>query len=68
MTQPKSLLTLCHEALAKLADITAHPDFQALKYCPDLNIYDAETAVQYLLGEIAPSEGLELMEVTNNET
>ncbi|MDZ8106719.1 MAG: hypothetical protein RM338_14030 [Nostoc sp. DedQUE12a] len=39
-----------------LKEIAKHPDYLALKYQPDLNIGDAETALDYLEAELEPDQ------------
>ncbi len=47
-----NLHTLVEAAKFILQEIVRHPEFQALDYHPDLTIGDAQTALDYLQGEL----------------
>ena len=54
-----SLSELIAQAQQIIAQITQHPDYKALEakgYQPDLNIYDASTALTYLHWEVSNDE------------
>jgi hypothetical protein len=51
-----SLLNLVDTAKFILKEIGKHSDYLALKYQPDLNIGDAETALDYLEAELEPNQ------------